>query len=217
MIAIDGPGASGKTVVGREVAQRLGFRFLDTGLMYRAATWAAIRDGIDFEDEASLTELTKSIDIELVSDESGERLLVDGQDVTVNLRERLIDTGVSLVSKVPGVRCALVQKQREVASQGSIVMVGRDIGTVVLPDADAKVFLVASPQVRAKRRHMEQVQKGENLGLKQVKEDLGRRDEMDSQRETSPLVAADDAIEIVTDELTINDVVEKVLELVEGK
>lgn len=184
--------------------------------MYRAATWAAIQEKVDLDDEPSLAEIAENLNIQLVSNDSGERLLINGKDVTDNLRERVVDRGVSLVSKVPGVRSALVEKQREVASQGSIVMVGRDIGTVVLPNADVKVFLMASSEVRAKRRHMEQVSKGVKLEFQQVEEDLARRDRIDSERETSPLVAAEDATRIVTDELAVSDVVEKVLGLVEG-
>jgi cytidylate kinase len=216
-IAIDGPVAAGKTVVGKEVARRLGFRFLDTGAMYRAVTWAAIHRGIGMEDEAALSELAQSIEIRLVSCESGDRLFVDSKDITDDLRSLEVERDVSLAARVSGLRKALVEQQRAVARQGPIVMVGRDIGTVVLTDADVKVFLKASVEERARRRHQEELDRGIKSDYHQVLEYLARRDEIDSSRTDSPLRPADDATQINTDNLEVEEVVERILSLVEGR
>lgn len=214
-IAIDGPAASGKTVVGRELASRLEFRFLDTGNMYRAVTWAALDRSIGLKDEGALQELAESIEIRLVPMNGSDRLLADGRDVTDLLRQREIDRGVSDVSAVSGVRRAMVPQQRAVADQGPIVMVGRDIGTVVLPDAKVKVFLMASSNVRARRRHRENLEKGITTDLGQVTIDLKRRDTQDTERADSPLRPADDALEIDTDSLSVEEVVALIMERVE--
>ena len=214
-IAIDGPAASGKTVVGRELASRLEFRFLDTGNMYRAVTWAALDRSIGLKDEGALQELAESIEIRLVPMNGLDRLLADGRDVTDLLRQREIDRGVSDVSAVSGVRRAMVPQQRAVADQGPIVMVGRDIGTVVLPDAKVKVFLMASSNVRARRRHRENLEKGITTDLGQVTIDLKRRDTQDTERADSPLRPADDALEIDTDSLSVEEVVALIMERVE--
>ena len=211
-VAIDGPVASGKTVVGRELAGRLKCRFLDTGNMYRAVTLAALDRNIGLKDQSALQELAEAIEIRLVPVNGSDRLLVDSRDVTDLLREREIDRGVSAVSAVSGVRRAMVPQQRAVADEGPIVMVGRDIGTVVLPDARVKVFLRASQQVRARRRHMENTEKGLTTDLDQVTVDLKRRDMQDSEREDSPLQPADDALEIDTDSLSVEEVVALIME-----
>ena len=210
-IAIDGPVASGKTVVGRLAAQRLGCRFLDTGIMYRAVTWVALSRGVGLGDDEALAELATSLEMRLVPGEAGDRLLVDGEDVTDFLREPEVDRGVSQVSAVSGVRRALVEQQRAIASEGSIVMLGRDIGTVVLPDADVKVFLKASVEVRARRRYSELQEKGSDISYDQVASDLERRDRIDSERADSPLRPADDAIQIDTDSLSVEDIAERIL------
>lgn len=210
-IAIDGPVASGKTVVGRLIAQRLGCRFLDTGIMYRAVTWIALSRGVELGDGEALTELAMSLEMRLVPGEAGDRLLVDGEDVTGSLREPEVDRGVSQVSAVSGVRRALVEQQRAIARQGSIVMVGRDIGTVVLPKADVKVFLTASVEVRARRRYSELQEKGSDISYEQVTSDLEWRDRIDSERADSPLRPADDAIQIDTDSPSVEDIAKRIL------
>lgn len=210
-IAIDGPVASGKTAVGRAVAGRLGLRFLDTGAMYRAVTWAAVQRGTGLDDPNALTELAESIEMLLVADEAGDRLLVDGEDVTDHLRDRDVERGVSLVSAVSGVRTAMVSQQRSVARQGPIVMVGRDIGTVVLPDADVKVFLEASVDVRAGRRYHEMRSQVKSPDYQDVVDDLTSRDKIDSERADSPLAPASDAVRLHTDDLTVDQVVERIL------
>ena len=214
-IAIDGPVASGKTAVGRELASRIKCRFLDTGNMYRAVTWAALDRNIGLTDERALQELAETIEIRLVPANGSDRLLVDSRDVTDLLRQREIDMGVSDVSAVSGVRRAMVSQQRVVAGQGPIVMVGRDIGTVVLQDAEVKVFLRASPRVRARRRHREDTDKGLTMDLDQVTIDLKRRDKQDSERADSPLRPADDALEIDTDSRSVEEVVALIMEQVE--
>lgn len=214
-IAIDGPAASGKTVVGMELASRLNLRFLDTGNMYRAVTWAALDRNIGLKNEGALQELAESIEIRLIENSGSDRLLVDSRDVTDLLRQREIDRGVSAVSAVSGVRRAIVPQQRAVADQGPIVMVGRDIGTVVLPDAKLKVFLMASSEVRAQRRHRENLEKGIATDLGRVTIDLKRRDTQDTERADSPLRPADGALEIDTDSLSVEEVVALIMERVE--
>ena len=210
-IAIDGPVASGKTAVGRLAAGRLGFRFLDTGAMYRAVTWVAIRREIGLEDAEALTRLAGSIEIRLVPSEARDRLVVDGEDVTDHLRDQDVERAVSQVSAVSGVRTAMVSQQRAVARQGPIVMVGRDIGTVVLPDAGVKVFLEASVDVRAKRRYDELRSQGKSPDYQDVVDDLASRDKIDSERADSPLMPASDAVRLDTDDLTVDEVVERIL------
>jgi len=198
-----------------ELASRLKLRFLDTGNMYRAVTWAALDRNIGLKDEGALQELAEKIEIRLITDNGFDRLLVDSRDVTDLLRQREIDRGVSAVSAVSGVRRAIVPQQRTVADEGPIVMVGRDIGTVVLPDAKVKVFLMASSDVRAQRRHRENMEKGIATDLGQVTIDLRRRDSQDTKRADSPLRPADDALEIDTDSLSVEEVVALITERVE--
>ena len=212
-IAIDGPVASGKTVVGKAVALRLGYRFLDTGAMYRAVTWAAIRRGVDFADREAMASLASSIAMRL---ESGDRLTVDGEDVTGHLRDDDVQRAVSPVSAVPEVRTALLSQQRAVADRGPIVMVGRDIGTAVLPDARIKIFLQASAEVRARRRYDQIREGGGSMSYDRVVCDLAHRDKIDSERAVSPLRPAPDAIVIGTDHMTIEQVIERVQHIAES-
>ena len=215
-IAIDGPVASGKTTVGRIVARRLGFRFLDTGLMYRAVTWVALQRDIGLEDGDALAAMAEGLTMDLVPGAGDDRLLADGEDVTERLRDPKVDAGVSFVSRVSGVRTVLVKGQREMAERDDFVMVGRDIGTVVLPNAGLKVYLGASVELRARRRHHEIAKEaGEALPYEQVLADLTRRDRIDSERADSPLRAAPDAISVETDDLDIAGVVERILGMVE--
>ena len=216
-IAIDGPVASGKTVVGRHVARTLGCRFLDTGAMYRAVTWVATMRGIELDDAESLIRLSNSLEMRLISSESGERLLANGEDVTDHLRDLEVDRGVSLVSKVSGVRSSMVAQQRTIAQEGPIVMVGRDIGTVVLTDAKVKVFLKASVDIRARRRLNELKETGQSPDYRQLVDDLLLRDKIDSERQDSPLRPANDAVQIDTDNLEITEVAERILSIVESR
>lgn len=218
LIAVDGSAASGKSTVGRLLAARLGYRFLDTGIMYRAITWAALNRGFDVHGAGVLTLLASNVDmrVELPDPEShgDAHVIIDGHDVTPLLRSPEVDENVSFVSRVAGIRDALVQRQRQIAEPGRIVMAGRDIGTVVLPDAELKVYLDASPEERARRRHADFVRSGRQATETDVLQDLRRRDQIDSERDVSPLRAAADAVRITTDGMTSEDVLERVMDLV---
>ena len=219
LIAVDGSAASGKSTIGRLLASRLGYRFLDTGVMYRAVTWAALQRGIDVHAAAALTALATSIDMTVDLPKPGEdapaKISVDGSDITQLLRAPEVDENVSLVSRVAGVREALVRRQREIAANGRIVMAGRDIGTVVLQDAGLKVYLDASPEERARRRYGDFVRSGRTASEAAVLQDLRRRDQIDRERDVSPLRPADDAVRIDTDGLTQDEVLDRVLQLID--
>lgn len=209
-LAIDGPAASGKTVVGRDVARNLGARFLDTGAMYRAVTWASLRQGIPSNSPRELSSLANRMNMRLVIASNDDRLLLNGKDITSLLRLPEVDANVSAVSAVSGVRKALVKQQRAIAAEGPIVMCGRDIGTVVLPNACLKVFLTASPEVRAARRAGDMKQPQERSAPPQVMADLLKRDKTDSERDDSPLRPAADALVICSDHMTIDEVVREI-------
>jgi cytidylate kinase len=219
-IAIDGPAASGKSTIGGLLAERLGYLYLDTGAMYRAVTWVALERGLDIGDEEALSALTRSLEIEItrsgVNDGRQYTVLADGEDVTWEIRRPDVDRYVSPVSACAGVRRALTEQQRRIGQRGRVVMVGRDIGTVVIPDAGLKIYLDASPEVRARRRFLELVERGEEADYEQILSAMRRRDRIDSQREVAPLKAAQDAIVVDTDNLSIDEVLDVVEELVEG-
>ena len=215
-IAIDGQVAAGKTAVGRELARRLGCPFLDTGIMYRAVTWLALRQSVPTEDECALTELAQNATMQL-NDLEGRTILLDGKELGPELRSRDVDESVSPVSTVSGVRKELVRQQRAIAEQscedlGGIVMVGRDIGTVVLPNAALKVFMTASAEVRARRRYEELISQGLPADYDEVLANALARDRMDSQRADSPLSQAPDAFLVDSGNLTIDQVVATILE-----
>ena len=211
VITIDGPVAAGKTVVGRELAQTLGFTYLDTGIMYRAVTWLALNKGIAIGDETLLGSLAHDNPIELVEDNS-EQVSVAGNILGLELREANVDQNVSIISKAGPVRTELVAQQRKIAAKSKIVMIGRDIGTVVLPDADLKIYLTASPETRAKRRWQEMQDRGETTELMTVLTQTIKRDEIDSGRANSPLKPADDAWHINTDGLSIQQLVKQIVD-----
>ncbi len=220
VVAIDGPGASGKTVVGLGLAKRLGCRFIDTGAMYRVVTWLALEQRISLNDQQALGRLAAIISIEFTdSDDSAgpPRPFVNGRDLSEEIRAPEVDRAVSKVSMVPGVRESLVGLQRALAGQGTVVMAGRDIGTVVLPDAQLKIFLQASPEERARRRYEELRNGGIAVEYEEVLADLNRRDTLDSGRALSPLVPARDAEQIVTDRHTIEQVIEEIWQLTERR
>ncbi|HEY5113760.1 MAG TPA: (d)CMP kinase [Coriobacteriia bacterium] len=216
-VAIDGPVACGKSAVGNLVARRLGFRFLDTGMMYRAITWLVLERGIDPENEKAVIDLAREVKMEvsaaLPDSEDSSRVTVDGQDATDFLVRPDVENAVSLVSRLPEVREAMVRVQREIAESGEIVVAGRDIGTVVMPDADLKVYLDASRLERARRRYEQARLRGQSITLKSVLDELERRDGIDSARETSPLRPAEDAVILPTDGLNPDQVVERILAL----
>lgn len=217
-IAIDGPVASGKSAVGSRVARRLGYRFIDTGVMYRALTWLALERKLDLHDEAALSNMASQAKLTIAPGPpdapEAARVLVDGVDVTDRLRSPNVGEAVSVVSRVAGVRKAMVALQRQLASEGAVVMAGRDIGTVVLPDAPVKVYLDASPGERVRRRHEELLASGHQSTPEEVRQELALRDAIDSGRDVSPLRPAEDATIIHTDRLSLDQVVEQIMELV---
>jgi cytidylate kinase len=204
--------ASGKTAVGLALARELGYHLVDTGMMYRAVTWLALQRGIDLNDEQALTRLGEEARIELGQpDESGGATIkVEGKDITRELRAPEVDRNVSLVSRLPGVRRAMVARQRALADQGKLIMLGRDIGSIVLPDAPVKIYLDASAEVRARRRFRELAEAGVERLEAEILGELEQRDEMDRQRHVSPLRPADDALVIDTDALSLEEVIERV-------
>lgn len=213
LIAIDGPAAAGKTTVARDLAARLGGMLFDTGALYRSVTLAALRRGIPTSDGTALTELTQTSTIDLrpatIDDGRLVDVLLDGEDVTWAIRSPEVDAAVSEVSAHPGVRASLLPLQRKIASGATVVMVGRDIASVVAPDAGVKVYLDASVAERARRRAAEIRERGISANDAEIEAELGERDRYDSTRELSPLVAVPDAIHIGTDGLTIEQVVDQ--------
>lgn len=218
-ISIDGPVAAGKTAVGKLLAQRLGYRFIDTGAMYRAITWLAIKHQVDLSDAEALGALAgrAAIDISGGTYNSEQTVKLNGCNVTKELRRPEVEAGVSLVSRLPGVRKAMVTRQRRMAEGGEMVMAGRDIGTVVLPQADLKIFLSASPTERARRRHLELSQAGQDADYQVILSELLKRDRLDMERSDSPLKPAEDARVIDTDHLSMEEVVSLILKMVESR
>ncbi|MGI8588241.1 MAG: (d)CMP kinase [Chloroflexia bacterium] len=223
-IAIDGPASSGKSTIGRLLAERLGYLFFDTGAMYRAVTWAALQRGVPLDDPAALTALAESLPVSIRSPASTDNdgraysVFVADRDVTWEIRRPEVEAAVSAVSAGPGVRRALVEQQCRVAETvgaiygpAGIVMAGRDIGTVVLPQADLKIYLDAGPQERARRRFNEQAARGGTATYEETLQDILRRDRIDSTRAASPLRPADGAVRILTDGLSVEKVLGQVL------
>jgi CMP/dCMP kinase len=214
-VAIDGPAGAGKSTIGALVAERLGYLFLDTGAMYRAVALAASRRKIDPDDAPKLSALAKQVRIMIgpptKQDGRAYTVLLDGSDVTWEIRSADIDRSVSQVARVAGVRDAMVEQQRALAGQGRVVMVGRDIGTVVLPDAERKVFLTASASERARRREEELASRGDRRPRQELLHEILRRDQLDTERAVSPLKAAADAIIVETDGLSVREALDKVL------
>ncbi len=213
IIAIDGPAASGKSTVARAVARRLGFRYLDTGAMYRAIAAEAVRLGLPLEDARVMTDLAETTPIEfryLEGDPIPSGVLVGTRDVTSEIRTPAVDAAVSLVARIPGVRHAMVPIQRSFAEGTDTVVEGRDIGTVVFPHAAVKVYLTASPEERAKRRLGDRAAAGHESEIAEVTADIARRDTLDSTRAASPLATAEDARVIDTTGLTVDEVVERI-------
>jgi cytidylate kinase len=218
IIAIDGPAASGKSTIGLRLANALGYLFFDTGVMYRAVTWLALEKDIDIKDEVAVTALAEEaqIDIAPASKDDGRLgdVLVNGRDITWETRGRRVDSNVSIVAAYPGVRRALSQQQRRIGQRGKIVMVGRDIGTVVLPEADLKIYLDASAEERARRRYDEITARGGKTEYDAILKRVIERDRIDSTRDVAPLRAADDAIVLDSDKLSADEVFEQVLAFV---
>lgn len=217
IIAIDGPAASGKSTIGKRLADELGYLFFDTGVMYRAITWLALQRGVDMHNETAITDLAESvpIDVQPPSQDDGRAcdVIVEDVDITWETRRPEVDANVSVVSAYAGVRRALSAQQRRIGRRGKVVMVGRDIGTVVLPDADLKIYLDASAEERARRRYDEIVARGESADYDEILAKVIERDRIDSTRDVAPLKAAEDALILDSDKLNANEVFEKVLAL----
>ncbi len=217
-IAIDGPAASGKTTIGQLLATKLDYKMLDTGFMYRAATLAALDAGIDIEDETAVTHLAREIKLD-VRDGAGHEdgrlysALLNGRDVTWQLRDPAVARNVSAVSSYLGVRQALVEKQRRFGENGGVVMVGRDIGTVVFPDARLKLYITATAEERARRRALDNQAQGHDSNFEAILADIKRRDAFDSQRKHSPLLPADDAVTIDSSNLTPDEIITQIMGL----
>lgn len=210
IVTIDGPAGAGKSLVARMLAERLGFRFLDTGAMYRAAALAALRRNVDWNDESAVAAVVAAAKIESLPD----RVLLDGEDVTQAIRTVEITKLTRHTANNPQVRRHLVALQRQVVAGGNYVTEGRDQGTVAFPSAECKIFLVASPEERARRRHRDLVARGETVALEEVLAQQTERDQSDSTRAAGPLIAAPDAVEVNTDGLTPEQVVDKLAAIV---
>ncbi len=218
IIAIDGPAASGKTTLGKTLADWLGYLFFDTGVMYRAVTWAALEQGVPVKDEASVNALAEKAQIDIrppsKADGRGYDVILDGVDITWEIRLPQVDANVSIVSVYPGVRRVMSLQQRRIGLRGRVVMVGRDIGTVVLPEADLKLYLDASAEERARRRYKERIERGESADLAAILAVVRERDRIDSTRAVAPLRPAEDAVIVDSDNLNANQVFETVQHLV---
>ncbi len=186
-IAIDGPAAAGKSTVAKVVAKKLSYVYIDTGAMYRTITYAALEQKVDIENEEQLMEVVKNVKIEFQQGENTQLVFLNGQDVSEVIRTPEVTNRVSIVAKHRLVREEMVRRQQELAEKGGVVMDGRDIGTHVLPDAEVKIFMLASVEERAERRHLENMNKGFDSNLEQLKEEIAQRDKLDSEREVSPL------------------------------
>lgn len=220
VIAIDGPAASGKSTLALQLADELDYLYFDTGVMYRAVTLKALQADLDAQAEAEISALAESLEIDVQpapADGRPYRVLVDGSDVTGRLRTPAVDNAVSTVAAYKRVRRAMSARQREIGLRGEVVMVGRDIGTVVLPEADLKLYLKASPEARARRRWREIQARGEEADYQEILASMKARDRLDSTREIAPLRPADDAIVLDTTELSIEETFERALALARGE
>lgn len=213
-IAIDGPAAAGKSTVAKIVAKRLGFVYIDTGAMYRAFTWYVLHRGLDPKNEEASCFLIPEVTISLKEDGS---VFVCGHDVTRAIREPLVSSNVSYIASYKGIRLALIDLQRELGEKDNCVMDGRDIGSYVLPHAEVKIFQIASVETRAKRRFLENQEKGIQTTYEEVVADVKNRDYIDSHRDFDPLMQAEDAIPLDTSDMTIEEVVDAILRIVEEK
>ncbi len=217
-IAIDGPAGSGKSSICAAVARDLGYLFVDTGAFYRAVTLAALRAGVAHADEPTLVDVARRANLDITADRNADErdytILLEGEDVTWAIHAAPVDANVSRISAMGGVRSVLNAKYRELARRGRVIMAGRDIGTVVLPDADLKIYLDASPEARAERRYRQRVAKGHSADYDQILESMRSRDQYDSQRAIAPLRRAPDARYIHTDDLNIDAVIQQVKQII---
>lgn len=213
VIAIDGPSGAGKGTVSRALARALGLRYVDTGAMYRAVGWKAAALGLPLDDDGAVGRVAESASLDL----SGDHVIIDGEDVTRAIRTPAVDRAAASVARLPGVRAALVARQRALGHEGGVVMEGRDIGTVVFPDADVKIYLDASPEERARRRASDPAHSGVPTAVSEVASLLTERDRLDSTRAVSPLYAASDAEVVDTTGLSVEQVVAHVLDIVRSR
>ena len=212
-IAIDGPAAAGKSTIAKKTAELLGYTYVDTGAMYRAITYKAIQQNINLQDEDNLTNLLKETSIELKPSPNGQLVFLDHVEVTEEIRSKEVTSSVSAVAAHATLREEMVKRQMEMGKNGRIVMDGRDIGTHVLKDAELKIFMSASVEERANRRYLENQKRGIETNLEELKQEIALRDKLDSEREASPLIQAEDAIFIDTTSLTIDEVSNKIMQL----
>ncbi len=217
IIAVDGPVGAGKSTAARLLAKRLGYRYIDSGAMYRALAWKALQAGLDLDDEPCLQRLADETCIALEPAGDRDLILVDGEDVSGQIRKREVEQASSRISIHPGVRCVMVAHQQRMATQGGIVMDGRDIGTVVFPDADVKFYLTARLEVRANRRHLEAQAAGNSRGVEELAEEITARDERDMGRRASPLRKVDEAVTIDTSDLRASEVIDAMEEEIRRK
>jgi len=213
-IAIDGPAASGKSTTAKLVAEKLGYLYIDTGAMYRALTYAVLQQKINVSDETAVNELAKQVDIRLISTTVGLRTWLNGRDVSDAIRLPQVTEVISQISAYKQIRTIMKNKQRQLARDGGVVMDGRDIGTVVLPDADIKIFMNASVEERTRRRLNELRAKGVKVDRKQIRKEIIRRDRLDSTREVAPLKPAPDALILDTSNMTVEEQVQQVLTMI---
>lgn len=216
-VAIDGPAAAGKSTVAKIVAEKFNYIYVDTGAMYRALTYKALNHGVPLNDENALFNILLNTDIALRPSEAGQMVFVDNEDVTNQIRNNEVTGSVSEVAKHRSIREEMVRRQQMFGENGGVVMDGRDIGTHVLPNAEVKVFLIASVDERAQRRHQENVLKGFPSDIEVLKEEIATRDKLDSEREVAPLKKAQDAVEIDTTSLSIQEVAESIMSLIEER
>jgi CMP/dCMP kinase len=217
IIAIDGPVGSGKSTLARRVAELMGYVYIDTGAMYRALALKALRGGLSFEREENLETLARGTRIDLKAQDGTQQVFLDGVDVTAAIRTPEVSQAASKIAVVSGVRHVLVAEQRRAGQQGGVVMEGRDIGSVVFPDADLKIFLTASPEIRAERRYHEHQQKGDAIDLARTLEEIHERDRRDRERSTSPLVRASDAVVVDSTAMEPEEVARLVAMLAKGR
>lgn len=216
-IAIDGPAAAGKSTVAKMIAEQLAYIYIDTGAMYRALTYKALTTNIHLQDEQELAALLIDTKIDLYPGKEGQLVFLDGKNITNDIRHEDVSNAVSIVAKHELVREEMVRRQQLLAQDGGVVMDGRDIGTHVLPKAEVKIFLLASVDERARRRHEENIARGMPSNLEDIKQAIALRDKQDSEREISPLKKADDAIELDTTSLSITEVAEFIMSLVKER
>ena len=212
-IAIDGPAGAGKSTIAKKVSKNLGFIYVDTGAMYRAMALFMINSKVDLEDDEAVAKKAQEADVSIKYVDGEQVVILNGENVNAYLRTEQVGNAASVTSKNPAVRARLTELQKKIASSESVVMDGRDIGTCVLPNANLKIYLTASSYVRAKRRYDELLEKGQSADLPKIEEDIIKRDEQDMNREISPLRQAEDAVYLDSSDMTIDEVVNKIMEL----